>query len=84
MGSDGHVASIFSNNLNLNISNICSPIIKKDFKRITLNLKIINRSKKISLWLNSKKKSAIYKKINHKKNIPVNYLNKKVLTIFSL
>ena len=84
MGLDGHIASIFPNNLNLNTSNICSPIIKKDFTRITLNLKIINNSKKISLWLNSRKISVIYKKLNNKKQIPVNYLNKKVLTIFSL
>jgi 6-phosphogluconolactonase len=82
MGLDGHVASIFPNNLNK--SNICSPVIRKDFKRITLNLKIINKSKMIILWLNTKKSSLIYKNFNNQKKIPVNYLNEKKLSIYSL
>ena len=84
MGLDGHVASLFPNNIKLNKLKIVSTVIRKDFKRITLNIKTINNSKKIVLWLNIKKTSTIYQKLKKKKKIPVNYLNKKKLTIFSL
>jgi 6-phosphogluconolactonase len=84
MGLDGHVASLFPNNIKLNKLKIVSAVIRKDFKRITLNIKTINNSKKIVLWLNIKKTSTIYQKLKKKKKIPVNYLNKKKLTIFSL
>ena len=83
MGLDGHVASLFPNNIKLNKLKIVSTVIRKDFKRITLNIKTINNSKKIVLWLNIKKTSTIYQKIKKEKKIPVNYLNKKKLTIFS-
>ena len=84
MGLDGHIASIFPNNINLDTYEVSSPIIRKDFKRITLNIKIINNSKKIALWLNSKRTSNVYKKLKVKKQIPVNCLKKNKLLIFSL
>ena len=84
MGLDGHIASIFPNNINLNTKKICSSVIRKDFKRISLNLRYINYSKKIILWLSNKKKSNIYKKIKNNRKIPVNYLNKKKLFIFTV
>ena len=40
MGEDGHVASIFPNSVNLYKEFITKPIIRKDFKRITLGLKM--------------------------------------------
>ena len=76
MGSDGHIASIFPDNIDLKSNRMISIILGKDFKRITLNLNFINKAKKIFLWLNNKKKSNIYKKIRNKIKIPVNYLKK--------
>ena len=82
MGSDGHIASLFPNNANVKTNKIASSILRKDFKRITLNLNTINKAKKIFLWLNNKKKSDIYKKIRNKKKIPVNYLKKSKTNLF--
>jgi 6-phosphogluconolactonase len=84
MGLDGHVASIFSNNEYLKKTTITSVIVKKDFKRITLNLGIINNSKNIYLWLNEKKKVIAFKKyikLNNK-DVPVNFLKKNKTIIF--
>ena len=66
MGEDGHVASLFPNSEHLHKKFITRPIIRKDFKRITLSLNIINNSKKIILWLNNKSKSKIYLKVKTK------------------
>ena len=82
MGSDGHIASLFPNNINLKTNAITSAIFKKDLGRITLNLNVINKAKKIFLWLNNKKKSNIYKKIKNKRKIPVNYLKKSKTNLF--
>ena len=84
MGLDGHIASLFPNNIKLNKSKVVSTIIREDFERVTLNIKTINNSKQIALWLNDKKTSTVYQKIKNNKKIPVNYLNKKKLIIFSL
>jgi len=84
MGLDGHIASLFPNNIKLNKLKIVSPVIRKDFKRITLNIKTINNSRKIILWLNVKKTSTVYQKLKVGEKIPVNYLNKKKMTIFTL
>jgi len=86
MGNDGHIASIFPNDLEKDSKKITRHINRKDFKRITINLKIINNSKNIYLWLNSKKKSKIFKKLskNKKKEIPVNLLNRKKTSVFSI
>ena len=85
MGEDGHVASIFPNSVNLYKRFITKPIIRKDFKRITLGLNVINSSKKIILWLNSKSKSKIFLKIKKKgRKIPVNNLNSKNTIIYKI
>ena len=77
MGRDGHIASIFPSSKELKEKFIVKPIIRKDFKRITLSLNIINNSRKIFLWLNNKSISLIFKKLkNHGKKIPVNNLKK--------
>ena len=85
MGEDGHIASLFPNSENLYKRFITKPVIRKDFKRITIGLNIINNSKKILLWLNNKSISKIYSKIKKKgKNIPVNNLNKKNTVIYKI
>ena len=85
MGKDGHIASLFPNSENLNKKFIVKPVIRKDFKRITIGLNVINTSKKILLWLNSKSISRIYLKLKKEgKKIPVNNLNKKNTVIYKI
>ena len=85
MGRDGHVASLFPNSKNLNKKFITKPITRKDFKRITLSLNVINNSKKILLWLNNKSISKIYMDLRKKgKTIPVNKLNKNKIFIYKI
>jgi len=85
MGKDGHIASLFPNSKNLNKKFITKPVIRKDFNRITLSLNIINSSKKILLWLNTKSKSNIYSKIKKKGGeIPVNNLNSNKTIIYKI
>ena len=85
MGNDGHIASLFPNSENLYKKFITKPIIRKDFKRITLGLNIINNSKKILLWLNNRSKSKIYLKLKKRgKKIPVNNLNKRNTVIYKI
>ena len=85
MGRDGHVASLFPNSKNLNKKFITKPITRKDFKRITLSLNVINNSKKILLWLNNISISKIYMDLRKKgKTIPVNKLNKKKIVIYKI
>ncbi len=85
MGNDGHVVSIFPNSRELKQNFISKSVYRKDFKRITLGLNIINNSKKIFLWLSNKEKTQIYKKYAYQgKSIPVNNLNKKKLYCFSI
>ena len=85
MGNDGHIASLFPNSESLKKKFIAATITRKDFKRITLSLDIINKSKKIILWLNNKYKSKAFdKKKKLGKEIPVNNLNKKNTVIFKI
>ncbi len=85
MGEDGHIASIFPNTKNLYNKFITKPVTRRDFKRITLGLNVINNSKKILLWLNSKSKSKIYFKIKKEgKKIPVNNLNNRKTIIYKI
>ena len=66
MGNDGHVASIFPNTNILKKKFIVSPVNRRDFKRITIGLEIINNSKKILLWLSKKSKTSTFKKLQFK------------------
>ena len=85
MGEDGHIASIFPNSKNLFEKFVTKPVMRKDFKRITLSLNVINNSKKILLWLNNKSITRIYSKIKKNgRNIPVNNLNRKRTVIYSI
>ncbi len=85
MGGDGHIASLFPDSKNLYKKFITKPIIRNDFKRITLGLNIINNSKKIILWINNRSKSKIYLKLKKEgKKIPVNNLNKRNTVIYKI
>ena len=83
MGDDGHIASIFPDSKELKEKFITKPVMRKDFKRITLGLNIINNSEKIFLWLNSKTKISSFRKFKNKGiKIPVNNLKKNRLYCF--
>jgi len=86
MGNDGHIASIFPGDLKKKSNKITRSVIKKDFQRITINLKIINNSKLIFLWLNTRKKTKIFSLLQNKrkKQIPINCLRKNNNTVFSI
>ena len=85
MGLDGHIASLFPNSENLYQKFISKPVIRKDFKRITLGLNIINNSKRILLWLNNKSKAKAYLRLRRKgKKVPVNNLNKRNTIIYKI
>ena len=83
MGEDGHIASIFPNSKLIKEKFGVKAVKRKDFNRITLSLYIINKSKKIILWLNSKFKSKIFDKYKRLgKHLPVNNLNRKKIIVF--
>ena len=85
MGDDGHVVSIFPKSKELKQKFICKPIYRKDFKRLTLGLNIINNSKRIFLWLNDTTQFSIFKKLKRQgKEIPVNNLRKDKLHCFCI
>ena len=86
MGYDGHIASIFPGDLDIKSNSIARHVIKDDFERISINLKTINNSRSIFLWLNSKKRTRIFFKLKNKKKsqVPVSYLNNSRTTVFSL
>tara|TARA_B100001248_G_scaffold144632_1_gene108594 strand:- start:617 stop:1285 length:669 start_codon:yes stop_codon:yes gene_type:complete len=85
MGNDGHVASIFPKSKEIKKKFIVSYVNKKDFKRITLGMNIINNSKNIFLWLNTKEKTKIFDRLRKKdKSIPVNNLKKKKLICYTI
>lgn len=85
MGNDGHIASIFPNSKELKNKFIVKPVIRSDYRRMTLSLNVINDSNKILLWLPNKKISRTYTNLSRKgKLIPVNSLNKKKLICFKI
>ena len=84
MGNDGHIASIFFNDKKIRNKSLVRGIVREDFFRVTLGIDLINKSKRIWLWLPSRKKTNIYNKFKNKKDIPVNLLNKEKLKIFSI
>ena len=84
MGKDGHIASIFPKTDFLKDQSITKTVSRKDFKRITLNLHIINKSKKIILWLNKKSKTLIFNNLSKNDNAPVKFLNRKKLTCLQI
>lgn len=81
MGLDGHIASIFSNKKS---KKLVTSVYREDFKRISMSIKLINKSKQIWLWLPTNKKSKLFQNFKNNKNIPVNLLKNKKLKIFSI
>jgi len=79
IGNDGHIASLFRNNIIKNNKKIVKFVKRKDFLRISLTLKCINNSKNIFLWAPGKKKSYIIKKILKDKKLlyPASFLREK-------
>ena len=84
IGNDGHIASLFRNNINKKNKKLVDFVIKKDFKRITITINCINNSNSIFLWAPSKKKNSIVKKIlfDNKFKYPASYLKRKNNTLF--
>ena len=79
IGQDGHIASLFKNNINKKSRNKGDLIKRKDFSRITLTLICLNNSKSIFLWAPGKEKSNIIKKIlsDQKFKYPASFLKEK-------
>ena len=79
IGHDGHIASLFKNNINKKSRNDVDFVKRKDFSRITLTLKCLNNSKSIFLWAPGKEKSNIIKKIlaDQKFKYPASFLKEK-------
>ena len=78
IGNDGHIASLFKNNIDLKNYKNVSFVKKKVFDRITLTINSINKSKLIFLWAPGKIKYKIVKKISsdYTKKYPASFLRK--------
>jgi len=79
IGNDGHIASLFRENINTKNNKSVIFVRRKDFSRITLNLKSLNNGKSICLWAPNESKSNIVKKIllDNKLKYPVSFLKKR-------
>ena len=79
IGNDGHIASLFKNNIKNKSNKNVNFVKRKDFLRITLTLKCLNNSKSIFLWAPGKEKSNIVKKIlfDKKFKYPASFLKEK-------
>ena len=84
MGNDGHIASIFPEDKEILNRNITRNVYRSDFDRITIGLDLINKSKKICLWLPTIRKSRRFDMFKKIKNKPINYLKKNSTEIFSI
>jgi 6-phosphogluconolactonase len=84
VGEDGHIASLFKNNINTKTNKIVNFIKMNDFFRITLTINYINKSNAIMLWAPGKSKKKIVKKIILDKffKYPASYLKKKNTFLF--
>ena len=78
IGNDGHIASLFNNNIKKKSNKNIISVKKKDFFRISLTLKCINNSKAIFLWAPGKEKKQIVRKIllDLKYKYPASHLKK--------
>ena len=79
IGNDGHIASLYRNNIKKRSKKNVVLVKRNDFFRITLTLKCLNDSKTIFLWAPGKKKLYIVKKIlsDKKFTYPASFLRKK-------
>tara|TARA_A100001011_G_C14260499_1_gene822166 strand:+ start:1048 stop:1731 length:684 start_codon:yes stop_codon:yes gene_type:complete len=82
IGSDGHIASIFDNSIELASGKYCKIIKNKNekFNRITLNMNFLSKSKNNFFLLFGKNKSNILEDlvINNDKNYPIQRFIKKI------
>ena len=78
IGNDGHIASLFKNNIQKKNNKNVKFVKRKDFFRISLTLKCINKSKNIFLWAPGEKNSIVKKILTDKKlKYPASFLKKK-------
>ena len=84
IGNDGHIASLFKNNIEKKNMKIVDHVKRKDFSRVTLTLRCLNNSKNIFLWAPGKNKLKIVKKIiyDRKFSYPVSFLKGKNQLLF--
>ena len=84
IGNDGHIASLFRDNINLKNNNVVDLVKRKDFTRITLTLQCLNSSKNIFLWAPKKNKINIIKKVLNDKKLfyPASFLKCKKKYLF--
>ena len=84
LGKDGHIASLFKKNINKKIHKNVDFLKRKDFSRITLTLKCLNKSKSIFLWAPGIKKIEIIEKIliDRKNKYPASFLREKEKFLF--
>jgi len=84
IGTDGHIASLFKDNIDKKNKKIVDFVKRKDFSRITLTLKCLNNSKNIFLWAPGKNKINIVKKIisDKKLSYPASFLKVKNKLLF--
>ena len=84
IGKDGHIASLFKNNIDKKNKKIVDFINRKDFTRITLTLSCLNNSKNIFLWAPGKNKINIVKKIlyDQKSSYPASFIKVKNKFLF--
>ena len=85
IGNDGHIASLFKEDIRKKNNFSVQYVKKKDFSRITLSINCINKSKKIFLWAPTKKKKLIIKKIlsDKIKKYPASYLKRSNNILFN-
>ncbi len=83
MGNDGHIASLFSRDKKIFSAELVRSIKRIDFNRITIGLNVINKSKKIVLWLPNKKKFNYFNSLKTKTIKPVKLLKKNKLYLFN-
>lgn len=78
MGKDGHVASIFPNSLEIKKKDsfvLATKKVYNGYKRITLGLNLINRTKYKLLIIKDKSKLKLLS--NKKRNLPINMIKDK-------
>ena len=84
IGNDGHIASLFKKNISKKTNKNVIYVKRKDFLRISLTIKCINKSKSIFLWAPGKSKKNIVKKIlsDKKYKYPASFLKENNSTLF--
>ena len=77
IGNDGHIASLFKNNIRIKNSKNVTYVKRKDFNRISLTINSINNSKLIFLWAPGKNKIIKKIQLDKIKKYPASLLSKK-------